>query len=110
MSLKGVLDTYRENAVVPRPEIAVRRHHTSQRVNLETLILVVLELVGHHGVRALVVVTGDHPADFPFTCPFSLFRQLDVEKFVGELGSVVVGIENSDHDGGGGTQRRGSVI
>lgn len=87
-----VLDIYREDTVVSLPEITVRHHHTRHWVNLETLVVVVLELVGHHGVRALVVVTGDHPADFPFTRLAALFGQLDVEKFVCELWSVVVGV------------------
>ena len=86
------------------------RHHTRHRVNLEMLVLVFRERVGHGGVWALVVVTGDHPAHLQFACFMSLLKQLDVEQFLCELGLVVVGVKNSDHDGGGGTQRRGSVI
>lgn len=104
------LDTYREDAVVPRGEVAVRRHHACHGVNLEALVLVVLKLVGHGGVRALVVVPGHHPAHFLFPSPVALLQQLDVEEFVGELGPVVVGVQHSDHDGGGGTQRWGAVI
>lgn len=104
------VDTYREDAVVSRGEVAVRRHHAGHRVNLEALVFVVLKLVGHSGVGALVVVAGHHPAHFLFPRPLELLQQLDVEKFVGELGSVVVGVQHSDHDGGGGTQRWGAVI
>ena len=105
-----LFDTYREDAVVSRPEVPARRHHARHRVDLKALVLVVLQLVRHHCVRALVVVTGDHPADFPFARLLALFGQPDVEKFVGELRSVVVGVQNSDHDGGGGAERRRSVV
>lgn len=104
------VDTYREDAVVSRGEVAERRHHARHRVNLEALVFVVLKLVGHGGVRALVVVTGHHPAHFLFARPVALLQQLDVEEFVGELGPVVVGVQHSDHNGGGGTQRWGAVI
>lgn len=104
------LDTHREDAVVPRGEVAVRRHHAGHGVNLEALVFVVLKLVGHGGVRALVVVPGHHSAHFLFPRPVALLQQLDVEEFVGELGPVVVSVQHSDHDGGGGTQRWGAVI
>lgn len=104
------LDTYREDAVVPRGEVAVRRHHAGHGVNVEALVFVVLKLVGDGGVGALVVVPGHHPAHFLFARPVALLQQLDVEEFVGELGPVVVGVQHPDHDGGGGTQRRGAVI
>lgn len=104
------VETYREDAVVPRGEVAVCHHHARQRVNLEALVFVVLKLVGHGGVRALVVVAGHHPAHFLFPRPVALLQQLDVEEFVGELGPVVVGVQHSNHDGGGGTQRWGAVI
>lgn len=68
------------------------RHHARHRVDLEMLVLVVWERVGHGGVWALVVVTGDHPAHLQFARLVPLLRQLDVEQFLGELGPVVVGV------------------
>lgn len=103
-------DTHREDAVVSGPEVAVRRHHTRQRVDVKALVVVILEPVRHCSVRAAVIVAGNHSVHFLFACPAPLLRYFDVEKFIGELWLVVVVIENSDHDGGGGTQRRGSVI
>jgi len=103
-------NTYCQNGVVPRPEIPVGCHHAGQRVDLKPLVTAVLQLVRHHGVQALVIITSDHPADFLFTAALALFQQLDVEKFICELRPVVVGVQNLNHDGGGGSQRRRAVI
>lgn len=107
---KTSANTYREDTVVPRPEIPMWCHHACQRVNLEPLVLVVLEFVGHQGVWTLVIIACDHPADLQLAAAVALFRQLDVEQFVGEFRSVVVGIQNSNHDSGRRTQRWRSII
>uniref|UniRef100_A0A4W6G742 Uncharacterized protein n=1 Tax=Lates calcarifer TaxID=8187 RepID=A0A4W6G742_LATCA len=80
----------------------VYRHHARHRVDLETPVLVILEFVGDVGVGALVVVSGEHPANLLSAHLMALFRQLHVEKLVCELGPVVVGIKDSDHDSSGG--------
>lgn len=86
------LDTYRQNGVVSRPEITLRRHNARHWVDLKPLVFVVLELVGHHGVRTLVIIPGNHPADLLFACLQTLLGQLDMEKLICELRPVVVGI------------------
>ena len=69
-----------------------------------------METVGDLCVCALVIVTCHHATHFLRGAVRPLLGQRDVEQLVGELGPVVVLVQDPDDHCGGGAQRWRPVV